>query len=347
MRAYGLYSYIQKNRLKSILLLASFVVLLQAVLYSLSLIIEVLRDGSGSVGEIMAQAWERMAMVSPFGMLGALVWFIIAYFAHERMIAFATGSRPVTREQATKLYNALENLCISRGLPMPQLRMIDSEAANAFASGLKQKDYTVTVTRGLVERLNDAELESVLAHELTHIRNRDTQMMVIAVIFAGLFAFIADVSIRNLDFPFGRGPRFPASSRSSGRKNAGAVIIVILIAIAIVAISWGLSIVIRLAISRTREFLADAGSVELTKNPDAMISALRKIEGHAAIPDMPSRMHAFFIETPAVSGVSALFATHPPIEDRIAALVRYGGGQDPAVRPGPWSTGSFSRSPSQ
>ena len=326
-RAYGLYSYIQKNRLKSILLLASFVLLLQAVLYSFSLLFEAWNGGD--VPEIMGRAWERMAVVGPFGLLGALVWFIIAYFAHDRMIAFATGSKPVTREEAFKVYNALENLCISRGIPMPRLRIIETAAANAFASGLKQRDYSVTVTRGLIEHLDDGELEAVLAHELTHIRNRDTQMMVIAVIFAGFFAFVADVMIRSVDFPFGRGPRFPATSRSRDRdRNATAIIVVIIIAIAIIAISWGLSIVIRFAISRTREFMADAGAVDLTKNPDAMISALRKIAGHAAIPDMPSRMHAFFIQTPALRPESGLFSTHPPIEQRIAALVRYGGGQD-------------------
>jgi heat shock protein HtpX len=326
-RAYGLYSYIQKNRVKSVLLLLSFVLLLQAVLYSFSLLFEAWNGGD--VAEIMTRAWERMATVGPLGLLGALIWFVIAYFAHGRMIAFASGSKPVTREEAFKLYNALENLCISRGIPMPMLRIIETDAANAFASGLKQRDYAVTVTRGLIESLDDTELEAVLAHELTHIRNRDTQMMVIAVIFAGFFAFIADVTIRNLDFPFGGSPRFPASSSSRGRgKNGAAIIIVILIAIAIIAISWGLSIVIRFAISRSREFMADAGAVDLTKNPDAMIAALRKIEGHSAIPDMPSRMHAFFIESPAMRPVSGLFATHPPIEERIAALVRYGGGQD-------------------
>src|SRR5947208_9740985 len=223
-RAYGLYSYIPKNRLKSILLLASFVLLLQAVLYSFSLIIEAW--SGGDVPEIMARAWERMAIVGPFGFLGALVWFAIAYFAQGRMIAFATGSKSVTREEAFKLYNALENLCISRGIPMPKLRIIETEAANAFASGLKQRDYSITVTRGLIDTLNDAELEAVLGHELTHIRNRDTQMMVIAVIFAGLFAFIADVTIRRVDFPFGRGPRFPATSRSRDRDKNGAAIII-------------------------------------------------------------------------------------------------------------------------
>jgi heat shock protein HtpX len=326
-RAYGLYSYIQKNRLKSIFLLASFVLLLQAVLYSISLLLEVMNGGD--VAEIMARAWYRMATVAPLGMLGALIWFAIAYFAHGRMIASATGSKPVTREEAFKLYNVLENLCISRGIPMPKLRIIETEAANAFASGLKERDYSVTVTRGLLNLLDDPELEAVLGHELTHIRNRDTQMMVIAVIFAGIFAFVADLTFRSLDFPFGRGPRYPATSRSRRRdKDGGAIIIVILIAIAIIAISWGFSILIRFAISRSREFMADAGSVDLTKNPDAMISALRKIEGHAAIVDMPSRMHAFFIQSPAVRPVSGLFATHPPVEARVAALIKYAGGQD-------------------
>src|SRR5205085_2678862 len=265
-KAYGLYSYIQKNRLKSILLLGSFVLLLQAVLYSFSLVIEAWNGGD--VPEIMARAWQRMATVAPLGILGALIWFTLAYFAQGRMIAFATGSKPVTREEAFKLYNTLENLCISRGIAMPKLRIIETEAANAFASGLKGRDYAVTVTRGLVDLLEDAELEAVLGHELTHIRNRDAQMMVIAVIFAGIFAFIADVTIRNFDFPFGLGPRYPATSRSRDRdRNGAAILIVILIAIAIIAISWGLSILIRLAISRSREFMADAGSVDLTKNP--------------------------------------------------------------------------------
>ena len=135
---------------------------------------------------------------------------------------------------------------------------------------------------------------------------------------------------RGLDFPFGRSPYAPSSSRSSGgdKKGGAAVIVVIVIALAIIAISWGASILIKLAISRSREFMADAGSVELTKDPDAMISALRKIEGHAAIEDMPSRMQAFFIETPAMREVSSVFATHPPIAARIDALVRFAAGRD-------------------
>jgi heat shock protein HtpX len=331
-KAYGLASHIAGNRLKSLFLLASFVLLLQALLYSFSLIRQALVFGGGDAGEIMARAWSDMAFWSPLGIIGAGVWFLIAWSLHGSMIAFATGSRQVTREHAPALYNALENLCISRGIPMPKLAIIETAALNAFASGLRQGDYQVTVTRGLLDTLDKRELEAVLGHELTHIRNRDAQMMVIAVIFAGIFAFVGDVTFRNLDFPFGRSPSAPSSSRSSSGdrdgKGAAAVVIVILIALAIIAISWGVSILIRLAFSRAREFMADAGSIELTKDPDAMISALRKISGHASIADMPSRMHAFFIETPAVRRSSAMFETHPPLEDRIDALVRFASGRD-------------------
>ena len=328
--AYGLASHIAGNRRKSVFLLASFVLLLQAILYSFSLIYQALAFGGDDVGEIMGRAWDGMAVFAPMGLFGAAIWFAIAWFAHGRMIAFATGAKPVSRETAPELYHALETLCISRGLAMPQLGIIETPALNAFASGLRAKDYRVTVTRGLLETLDDRELTAVLGHELTHIRNRETQMMVVAVIFAGLFAFIGDVTFRSLDFPFGRSPHAPASSRSSGgdKKGGAAIIIVIAIALAIIAISWGASLLIKLAISRSREFMADAGSVELTKDPDAMISALQKISGHAAIADMPSRMQAFFIETPAVRAVSSAFATHPPVEDRIDALVRFAAGRD-------------------
>ncbi|HYN00667.1 MAG TPA: M48 family metalloprotease, partial [Aestuariivirgaceae bacterium] len=147
-----------------------------------------------------------------------------------------------------------------------------------------------------------------------------------------------------LDFPFGYSPQ-PARSqgRTERRGDGGGAVIIILIAIAVIAISWGVSVLIRFAISRSREFLADSGAVELTKEPDAMISALRRIEARAAIPDMPSRMHAFFIESPALNPGRGWFATHPNVDERVAALVEFAGGVDLAGRPlaiqskGPWS----------
>ena len=210
-QAYGLYGHIQANRIRSILLLAGFVVLLHALLFSLLLIWSAFLGGT--FDEIVAGAAEQFGRSWPIAMIAAAVWFVIAYFAHQTLIGMATGARGVTRAEAPKLYNVLENLCISRGIPMPALQIIDTPALNAYASGLREGQYVIAVTRGLVDTLADDELEAVLAHELTHIRNRDTQLMVIAVIFAGIFAFFGDMIIRGWDFPYGWSPT-PRRQRS-------------------------------------------------------------------------------------------------------------------------------------
>jgi heat shock protein HtpX len=338
-KAYGLYSHIRANRLRSAFLLTGFVLLLLALMFSFALLIEAFSAPPGAPFDyIFALAVDDLKRGWPIGVVAAGVWFVIAYLFHQKMIDFATGAASVSRAEAPRLYNLLENLCISRGVPIPALQIVESDALNAYASGLKEGEYKIAVTRGLTRELTDAELEAVLAHELTHIRNRDVQLMVIAVIFAGIFAFVADLTIRRWDFPFGFSPH-PQPNRDDGRRGNGGAGLAILIALLIIALSWGASVLIRFALSRSREFLADAGSVELTKNPDAMISALRKIEAHAVIPTMPSRMHYFFIESPALHPESGWFATHPSVDARIAALVEYAGGQDVAIaveqRPAP------------
>jgi heat shock protein HtpX len=337
--SYGLYSHIQANRVRSAFLLTGFVVLLHALLFSVLLIINAF--GGGTFEEIVAAARWQFTSAWPIAMLAAAVWFVIAYVIHQAMIRAATGARGVTRQEAPKLYNALENLCISRGIPMPRLQIIDTPALNAYAAGLREGDYVIAVTRGLVDTLDDAELEAVLGHELTHIRNRDAQLMVVAVIFAGIFGFFADLFVRGWDFPYGWSPRDkrqqPGSqdgwsdqgggSGGRSRDGGGGAMLAIIVAIAIILISWGVSTLIRFALSRSREYLADAGSVELTKNPDAMISALRKIERNATF-DVPSRMEAFFIENPLKGRLTGLFATHPSVDDRVEALIKYAQGQD-------------------
>lgn len=359
LQAYGLYTHIQANRVRSVILLGGFVVLLHAVLFSVLLIWSAFLGGT--FDEILEGATAQFSHAWPIAMIAAAIWFAIAYFAHQTLIRMATGAGGVTRAEAPKLYNALENLGISRGLPMPALQIIETPALNAYASGLREGQYVVAVTRGLVETLSDEELEAVLAHELTHIRNRDTQLIVIAIIFAGIFAFFGDMIIRGWDFPYGwsptprrqRGPWETGPDQSSdgwtignghgdgsrgrsGRSDSGGggALLAIAIAVAVILISWGISTLIRLALSRSREFLADAGAVELTKNPDALISALRKIQGHAAM-DVPSRMEAFFIENPLSNRLTGLFATHPSIDDRIAALTRYAGGREGDVAQAP------------
>lgn len=324
-KAYGLYTHIRANRLRSAFLLAGFVVLLQALMFSVALLFEAL-SGDDYFEAIVARALEDMRRGWPIAMAAAGAWFAIAYLFHQRMIDFATGAAGVSRAQAPRLYNLLENLCISRGVPIPALQIIEDDALNAYASGLKEGRYKVAVTRGLLTYLTDAEVEAVLAHELTHIRNRDVQLMVIATIFAGVFAFVGDLMFRNWNFPYGFSPQ-KSESRREGKGGGGAGLAIVL-ALLIIALSWGASVLIRFAISRSREYLADAGSAELTKNPDAMISALRKIEAHASIPAMPSRMGAFFIESPAAIPERGWLATHPSVDDRIAALVDFAGGRD-------------------
>ena len=338
-RAYGLYSHIRRNRMKSALLLLSFVLLIHAVLFSLLLVLEAVTYG-GTVDEIVTGALGSLRVAWPLGLIACAAWFLIAFAFHQRMIDFATRARGIERAAEPRLYNALENLCISRGIAMPRLKIIEAESTNAFASGLRPGNYSIAVTRGLIDRLPDRELDAVLAHELTHIRNRDTQMMVIAVIFAGIIAFIGDLTFRSLDFPFGYSPR-RHSGADRERGSGGGALVIILVALAVIAVSWGFSVLIRLALSRLREFLADAGAAELTLDPDAMIAALRRIEATASIEAMPSRMHAFFIESPAASPGRGWFATHPSVEERVEALVAFAGGIDksaaaPATR-GPWS----------
>jgi heat shock protein HtpX len=221
-----------------------------------------------------------------------------------------------------RVWNVLENLCISRGITMPTLRIIETDARNAFASGVRKGAYSVTVTRGLLDSLSDAELEAVLAHELTHIENRDVQLLVIAAVFVGIISLAGDFLIR--------APRailWSSGGRSSrSRKGGGGgAVILILIAVAIFIVARVLAIALNFAMSRKREFLADAGSVELTKNADAMISALHKVAGHSEV-QAPAQVQEMFLDHPRAAGLGGLFATHPSIEARIAALVRYGGG---------------------
>ncbi len=265
----------------------------------------------------------------PVATIGTLIWIVIAYFFHQNLIDAVTGGHEVTRRDQPRLYNLLENLCISRGIPMPKLKIAQTEALNAFASGLNQKQYAVTLTSGLVNNLDDAELEAVLGHELTHIRNGDVRMLVIAVIIAGVIGFFAELCFRLL---FRGGLRW--RGRSNGDRGKGGAGIAILIAVAMIAVAWLLSIVIRFALSRRREFLADAGAVELTKNPDAMITALRKIEGRGEIEGATSAVMEMCVDNPR-QGFADLFASHPSIESRIAALVEFAGGRDPGLLPLP------------
>lgn len=320
MAAYGLYTHIQSNKRRSIVLLASLFVLVYLLVYAGALLGEAFTtDAPPDV--LLRRALIDTLYAAPWATLGTALWIFIAYKFHQSMIDAVTGGREVTRQQEPRLYNLLENLCISRGITMPKLKVIEDDSLNAFATGMNEKQYSITVTSGLIKSLDDAEVEAVLGHELTHIRNGDVRMLVIALIIAGVVAFFAELVFR-LMFQGGLGWR---SSRGGDRKGAG---VAILIAVVLMVVAWILSIFIRFALSRRREYLADAGSVELTKNPDAMISALRKIEGRSELPVATSAVMEMCIDNPRV-GFSDILHTHPPIDERVAALVKFAGGHDP------------------
>ena len=291
---------------------------------------------TGSVDYYLMAAARDLVKAFPYATGAAALWIVIAYFFHQNMIDAVTGGEDVTRKQQPRLYNLLENLCISRGIPMPKLKIMESDARNAFASGLNQRQYAVTVTTGLLKALNDQELEAVLGHELTHIRNGDVQLMVIAVIIAGVVGFFGELFFRmftNLSWNSSGSSSSSSSRRPPPRRTAtarvgGGAVIVVIIAVVLILLAWLLSQVVKLALSRSRELLADAGSVELTKNPDAMISALRKIENRGELPGATSAVMELCIDNPR-EGFADLFATHPSVDSRVQALVKYAGGRDP------------------
>ena len=334
MAAYGLYTHIASNKLRSMLLLAGLFLLIYVLVYAGALIAEVVINSDGAVDTYLAAAARDLIQAFPYATIAAALWIVIAYFFHQSIIDAVTGGEEVTRQQQPRLYNLLENLCISRGIPMPKLKVMDSDALNAFATGLNRSQYAITVTTGLLKALNNQEIEAVLGHELTHIRNGDVQLMVIAVIIAGVVGFFGELFFRMFTNSAGasaagrRRPRRPrprlraATARGRrrdlrGHPRGGAD-----------PVAWVLSLVVKLALSRSRELLADAGSVELTKNPDAMISALRKIENRGELPGATSAVMEMCLDNPR-EGFADLFATHPSVDSRVAALVKFAGGHDP------------------
>jgi heat shock protein HtpX len=325
MAAFGLYTHIQSNRRRSVALLIGLFFLVYVLVYAGALGAEAMTTNA-PLDYLLRAAWYDFILALPWATVGTILWIFIAYQFHQSMIDAITGGQEVSRAEEPRLYNLLENLCISRGIPTPKLKIIDDVALNAFATGMNEKQYSITVTSGLQQALTDAEMEAVLGHELTHIRNGDVRMLVIAVVIAGVISFFGEMVFR-LMF---QGARFGGgrSSDSGGDRKGGGAGIAILIAIGLIVVSWVLSIVIRFALSRQREYLADAGSVELTKNPDAMIMALRKIEGRGELPRANSAVMEMCIDNPRTD-FTDIFATHPSIDKRIEVLVKLAGGHDP------------------
>lgn len=311
MKYVGLDTQIRKNNFNSVLLLIAFPVLLLGMFYLFFFFID-------EQDTDMANAQFIQAL--PFVLIGVGIWFLVAWAGHSTIIRMATGAKPLERKENKRVYNLVENLCISQGMKTPSIYIIEDDSLNAYASGLTESSFSVSLSRGIINKLDDDELEGVIAHELTHIRNRDVRVLVISIIFVGIFAFLAEMAFRSL--------RFAGSSRRSSKdsKGSGAII---LIAIVITAIAYFISILLRFGISRRREYMADAGGAEMTKKPYALASALRKISGDPLIEAVESRDVAqLFIDNPKPSAHKSaswdnMFATHPPIEKRIELLEQF------------------------
>jgi len=252
----------------------------------------------------------------PFIIIGVFVWFIVAWFSHSAMINSATDSKPLARIENKRVYNLVENLCISTGMTMPKINIIEDESLNAFASGLDSRTFSISLSRGIINKLNDEELETVIAHELTHIKNRDVRLLIISIVFVGIFAFVSEALFRSM--------RFGRMGRS--KKGGGGIIIALLLAL----VGYLIASLFRFSLSRKREYLADAGAAELTRRPLALASALRKISADPTIEAVKRKDVAqMFIENPQVKeektsfSLSSLFATHPPISKRIEILEQF------------------------
>ena len=298
-----LQQQIRSNRLRSSIVVFGFLVLLRLV--------------AGLIGAVFDLSLGIVALA------GAAIYAIFALIQSRRMIARMTGAQEIDAESLKPLRRLVENVSIAAGLPVtPEVRIVDDPAPNAFAAGLRPERSYVGVTTGLLRTMPKRELEAVLAHEISHIRHRDTYLMTMATIFAGVIALLADIGFRMLVYGGGR-----------SRRGGGALVAVV--AVVGLLLAPYAALLLRMSLSRRREFLADAGSAELLNDPEAMALALRRLQlDTTSVKYADSSVAHLWVESPAgrvdserrgVLAMSSLFETHPPLDDRIAALEEAGG----------------------
>lgn len=320
MKYVGLQQQISSNNKKSILLLMAFPLLVLVMVFIFFFVINYGEEGPAPIDIVIEQFVNAIPMV----LLAVGIWFVIAYFANSSMINSAAKSHSLSRKDNMRVYNLTENLCMSVGMKMPQLRIIEDSALNAFASGINEKSFTVTLTRGIIDKLDDDELEGVIAHELMHIRNSDVKLLIVSIIFVGIFSFIMQVALRSILY----GGMSSSQKKDDGKGGTAVMILIVILA----ALAYFLSILFKLALSRRREYMADAGAAEMTKKPLALAGALEKISGNHHVDKVKSAdVQQMFIEnTPKegtssnlMGGLGSLFSTHPPIEKRIQVLKQF------------------------
>lgn len=294
-----MYEQISSNKRKSFFLVLFFLCLIFLLAWIFSEL-----TGLGSYGLVLA-------------VVIACAMTIGSYWASDKIVLAISRAKPVKKEDYPHLYNVVEGLAIAAGLPKPRCYVIDDTAPNAFASGRNPKNSVIVVTKGLLEKLNRAELEGVIAHEMAHIKNYDVLVQTLAVVMVGVVVLLSDWILRS--FFWGRGRR-----KSSAKEGGNAAAIFLVVGLVLAVLSPLIAQFIRLAISRKREFLADANGALLTRYPPGLASALRKLSADKEPLEAANKATAhLYIVNPLkdIKGkVNKLFSTHPPVEKRIAAL---------------------------
>ncbi|MCJ7510494.1 MAG: M48 family metallopeptidase [Dehalococcoidia bacterium] len=295
-----LYDRIDRNRRNTFLLLFLFVALLAGA--------------SIAMGIVLGLPYP----FAPLLIIPFLIIALVSYYASSSMALAISQAHEVTKEEEPELYRTVENLCIGAGLPMPKVYVIEDGSPNAFATGRDPDHAAIAVTRGLLQKLDKLELEGVIAHELSHIGNYDTRVMTVVVVLVGLAALMADFALRLTFFGAGR--------RSGNRDRGGGAAVLIIYAVALLAVILTpiVAQLIRFAISRQREFLADASGALLTRYPEGLARALEKISADPDPLEVANKATAhLYINNPLrehQSFLNNLFSTHPPVEERIRLL---------------------------
>ena len=305
----------QVNRRNTMVLLAALTALAALLGYLIGWVLE---SETSSAVPLLSKAGVAAA-----GLMAAVSvgWSAISLAFGDKMVLAMANAKEIQKADAPQLYNVVEEMAIAAGVPMPKVMVLETDALNAFATGSKPANGTIAVTRGLLNSLNRDELQGVVAHEMSHLANLDTRYMVVVGVTVGLIALVCDMLLRSL--AWGRGSR----SSSSDKKGGGAVILIILLIVVAILAPIAAKFV-QMAVSRQREYLADATSVQFTRNPNGLIAALGKLAEKAEpFPGVSRATQHLFIVNPVqtfTAKSSALLATHPDIEDRIARLRNLG-----------------------
>ena len=332
MKYVGMQTQIRRNNMLSVLLLLLFPLIILVTVWGFLALVNYFGNSSyDASGQLIRQldidtvnAYFLQTLPWVVGIVG--VWFAIAYFANASMVSRAVRSRPLERRENPRVYNIVENLCMTCNMEMPAINIVNDRQLNAFASGINSKSYAVTLTTGMLDLLDDDELAGVIGHELTHIRNRDTRLLITSIIFVGIISTVMSLIVRTMYHVMWTG----SGRREKDKGGLSVFFVVLLVGIVCCAIAYFFTSLTRFAISRKREYMADAGGAELCGNPLALASALKKISNNPGLDHVNREdvaqlfiVHPDEMNSGLLGFMSGLFSTHPDTQKRIEILEQF------------------------